>query len=333
MNMKALFGAGAGLLVATAVATVGLVGPASAQDAAADYPNKPIRLIVPFAPGGGTDLVARLVAEAMTKNIGQQIVVENHGGGGTVIGTELAVNAPADGYTMMLGSTTLSINPGLRDDLPYDTLADLEMVSMLSRIPYILVANPNAGFKTVEELLAKARAEPGSVNVGSPGVGSGGHLASELFESLAGVDFTHIPYKGTGPALTDLLGGQIDILFGTAVSVASHIESGSLIPIAVSVGERSKSLPDVPTIGEAGVPGYEASSWNSLLVPAGTPKAIIDRLNAEVRKALESESVRAALEQDGAEPYPTTPEQFKAFLTAEIEKWRLVIDAAGIQPE
>jgi tripartite-type tricarboxylate transporter receptor subunit TctC len=322
LNFGKLLGAGLALMLAAAA-------PAMAQD----YPTGPIRLIVPFAPGGSTDLVARLAAQGLTERLGQQVVVENHGGGGTVIGTELAVNAPADGYTIMLGSTTLAINPGLRDDLPYDTLTQLQPLSMLSRIPYVLVANPDAGFTTVQELIDIAKADPGVINVGSPGVGSGGHLASELFESLADVDFTHVPYTGTGPALTDLLGGQIDLLFGTLLSVAPHIESGALIPIAVSTGERVSTLPDVPTVAEAGVPGYESSSWNSLLAPAGTPEPIVARLNEEIRAVLASDAVSQALSAEGAQPYPTSPEEFRTFLTNEIEKWRTVISEAGIEPE
>ncbi|WP_210495629.1 tripartite tricarboxylate transporter substrate binding protein [Microvirga antarctica] len=315
------------------LSTLGMQHQALAQDASSAYPTKPIRLIVPFAPGGSTDLVARLVAANLSKSLGQQVVVENHGGGGTVIGTQMAANAPADGYTLLLGSTTLSINPGLRNDLPYDTMKAFQPISNLSRIPYVLVASPKAGVKTIAELLAKAKAEPGAINVGSPGVGSGGHLASELFEMLAGVDFEHVPYKGTGPAMTDLLGGQIDLLFGTILSVMPHIQSGALIPLAISTGERSASLPDLPTIAESGVPGYEASSWNSLLVPAGTPAPIVDRLNGDIRKALQSPDVVKALEQDGARPNPTTPDEFRAYLGNEIEKWRKVIKTANIRPE
>jgi tripartite-type tricarboxylate transporter receptor subunit TctC len=315
------------------LSTIGMQRHAVAQNATADYPTKPIRLIVPFAPGGSTDLVARLVAGNLSKSLGRQVVVENHGGGGTVIGTQMAANAPADGYTLLLGSTTLSINPGLRDDLPYDTMKAFQPLSNLSRIPYVLVASPKAGVKTVQELIAKAKAAPGSINVGSPGVGSGGHLASELLEMLADVDLEHVPYKGTGPAMTDLLGGQIDLLFGTILSVMPHIQSGALIPIAISTSARSASLPDLPTIAEAGVPGYEASSWNSLLAPAGTPAPIVERLNAEIRKALQSSDVVKALEQDGAQPNPTTPDEFRAYLGNEIEKWRKVIKTANIRPE
>lgn len=312
-----------------ALAALALTGKVAAQGA---YPNKPIKLIVPFAPGGSTDLVARLMAENMGKSMGQQVVVENQGGGGTIIGTQAAIKSPADGYTLLLGSTTLAINPGLRNDLPYDTLKDLQPVSKLSRIPYVLVANPKVGATSLKELIDKAKARPGSINVGSPGVGSGGHLASELFEMTAGVDFEHVPYKGTGPAITDLLGGQIDVMFGTILSVMPHIQSGKLVPLAVSIPERSASLPNVPTVAEI-VPGYEASSWNSLLVPAGTPAPVVERLNAEIRKALQNPAVTKALEQDGAQPNPTTPDEFRAYLTAEIEKWRKVIRTANIKPE
>jgi tripartite-type tricarboxylate transporter receptor subunit TctC len=305
---------------------------ASAQDAKT-FPTKPITLIVPFAPGGSTDLVARLAAEQMSGDLGKQVVVENHGGGGTVIGTDKVAKAAPDGYTMMLGSTTLAINPGLRNDLPYDTLKALQPLSMLSRIPYVLVASPKSGLKTVQDLVAKAKASPGSVNVASPGVGSGGHLASELFESQGGVDFTHVPYKGTGPAMTDLLGGQVDILFGTILSVMPHIESGALVPIAVTIRERVPAIPNVPTIAESGLPNYESSSWNGLLVPAGTPKPIVDKLNASIRKALAVDSVKAALAKDGAQPAPTSPDEFRSFLDNEIKKWSAVIKAANIKPE
>lgn len=320
-------------IAAMALAIVASAGAVWAQDAATDYPNKPIRLIVPFAPGGGTDTVARMIAQELSTTLGQQVVVENMAGGGTVIGTEAAVHAEPDGYTLLLGSTTLSINPGLRDDLPYDTLKDLQPVSMVSRIPYIMVTGPSGKFSSVGELLELSKADPGVVNVGSPGIGSGGHLAAELFESLAGIDMTHIPYSGNGPAITDLLGGQIDLIFVTAISVSQHIEAGTLTPIAVSIKERVGALPDVPTVDEAGVAGYESSSWNSILAPAGTPEPIVTKLNEAIREAVTSDKVRSTLEQDGAMPYPTSPEDFSAFLEGEIEKWRTVIEAAGIEAE
>jgi len=295
------------------------------------FPTRPMRLIVPLAVGGGTDLVSRLVAVEMSRQLGQSVVVENIAGGSTTIATSAVVRAAADGYTMLTGTPSLSINPSLRKDLRYDALKDLQPVSLLSRVPYVLVAGPSRKVRKLAELLELARSKPGSISVGSPGIGSGGHLAAELFQMLSGVKLLHVPYKGSGPALNDLRAGQIDLLFGTSPAVTNLIEQNVLTALGVSTTARMNTLPMVPTIAEAGVPGFEATSWYGIFVPAKTPLTVINKLNAAAAAALQTQRVTDAIRADGGEPSPSTPEELQAYLAREINKWSTVIKKAGIQ--
>ena len=295
------------------------------------FPTRPMRLIVPLAVGGGTDLVSRLVAVEMSRQLGQSVVVENIAGGSTTIATSAVVRAAPDGYTMLTGTPSLSINPSLRKDLRYDALKDLQPVSLLSRVPYVLVAGPSRKVRKLAELLELARSQPGSISVGSPGIGSGGHLAAELFQMLSGVKLLHVPYKGSGPALNDLRAGQIDLLFGTSPAVTNLIEQNVLTALGVSTTARMNTLPMVPTIAEAGVPGFEATSWYGIFVPAKTPLTVINKLNAAAAAALQTQRVTDAIRADGGEPSPSTPEELQAYLAREIAKWSTVIKKAGIQ--
>ena len=295
------------------------------------FPTRPIRLIVPLAVGGGTDLVSRLVAMEMSRQLGQSVVVENIAGGSTTIATSSVVRAAPDGYTMLTGTPSLSINPSLRKDLRYDALKDLQPVSLLSRVPYVLVAGPSRKVRNLAELLELARSKPGSISVGSPGIGSGGHLAAELFQMLSGVKLLHVPYTGSGPALNDLRAGQIDLLFGTSPAVTNLIEQNLLTALGVSTTARMSTLPMVPTIAEGGVPGFEATSWYGIFVPAKTPLSVVNRLNVAVAAALQNQRVTDAIRTDGGEPSPSTPEELQAYLAREINKWSTVIKKAGIQ--
>ncbi|OWT60106.1 Bug family tripartite tricarboxylate transporter substrate binding protein [Candidimonas nitroreducens] len=304
-----------------------------ARAAQAGFPSRPLHLIVPLAPGGGTDAVSRLVAIEMGKILGQAVVVENRSGGSGTIGMMAVVRADPDGYTLLTGTPSLSIDPSLRHDMKFDPLKDLQPVSLFSKVPYVLVSAKKLGDITISQLIEKAKAAPKSITVASPGVGSGGHLAAELFQLMAGVEFTHIPYKGSGPAMNDLRGGRVDILFGTTPAVAQSIRAGSLHPLGISSTQRSRILPEVPTIAESGVPGYSTYSWYGAWVPAHTPRDVIEKLNAAIRKALESPKVKQAIELDGGEPEPTTPEAAGRFLKAEIDKWHDVIARAGIKPQ
>lgn len=303
------------------------------RGAEAAYPNKPVRLIVPFAPGGGTDIVARLIAQKLTEMWGQQVVVDNRGGAGTVIGTELAAKSPPDGYTLMQGTTTLAINPSVRAKLPYDTLKDFVPVTQAAFQSYILAVHPSVAARDVKEFIALAKAKPRTLNFGSPGTGTGSHLAGELFRFMSGTELVHVPYRGSGPALSDLLGGQIQFILGTILSTFPHVKAGRLRALGVSSLKRASALPDVPTIAEAGVPGYSATSWNGVLVPTGVPQPILRKLNTDIVKVIQSADVRGRLAADGGEAVGNSAQEFGAFIRSEIEKWAKVIRAANIRVE
>ena len=313
-----------------------LLGPISLPGFAADtYPNKPIRLVVPFTPGGGTDIIARGVAQWLTKEWGQQVVVDNRPGGTTIVGTEIVAKSPADGYTLLLASISYSINPGVMKKLPYDPIKDLTAVAQTTFTPYLLAVNPSLPVRSVKELIAFAHAKPDlKLNYGSSGTGGGQHLAGELFKMQAKVpNLVHIPYRGTGPAITDLLGGHIQLMFSTILSMVEHVKAGSLRGLAVSCAKRVPSLPDLPTIGEAGVPGYEASSWNGIMAPSGVPAPIVAKLNKGINQALKSPEVRSKLEADGAQVVGGTPEEFNRLIRSDMQKWGKVASAAGLRPE
>lgn len=295
--------------------------------AAQSYPSRPIRFIVPFPPGGGNDIVGRIVAAKLSEGLGQQVVVDNRGGAGGTIGTDILAKAPPDGHTMLVNNISLAVNHTLFKKLPYDTLKDLGPVSLIGRQPNIVVVHPGVPAKSVRELLDLARAKP--VNYGSGGIGTASHLSTEMLKLMTKVDMTHVPYKGLGPALVDLVGGRLEVIISTMASALPQLKAGKLRPLAVTTAKRSSFFPEVPTLDEAGVKGYEFSTWYGLLVPAATPKPIVDRINAETRKALESPAVREQFVKQGLEPVSSTPAEFAAYLRSEVAKWSKVVKASG----
>ena len=298
------------------------------------YPSKPIRLIVPFTPGGSTDILGRAIGQKLAEALGQQVVIENRPGAGGSIGAEAAARAAPDGYTLLMGHIgTLAVNPSLYPKLGYDPLKSFVPVAWVARVTNVLVVNPAVPAQTVQELVKLARDQPGRLRYGSGGNGSAAHLATEYFKLRTQTDIVHVPYKGTGPAVTDLLGGQIEVMMTGAPAVMSHVKAGKMRALAISSAQRIESLPDLPTIAEAGVPGFEAIQWYGVVAPAGTPDAVIARLNAEINRALATPELKARLVAEGAEAAPTTPQAFGAFIAAEIERWRPVIQKAGLKPE
>ena len=306
---------------------------AASTSFAQPYPAKPIRLVVTFATGGGTDLAARTVSPKISEALGQSIVIENRAGANGAVGAEAVAKAPPDGYTIMVGAAgTLAVAPHLAK-LPFDSFRDFAPISLLATSPFVVTVNPSVKAETLRELIALARANPGKLSFGSSGTGGAPQLATELFKSMAGIDILHVPYKGLGPAITDLLGGQIQLLFADVGLVTAHLKAGKLRGLAVSGSSRSAALPDLPTVAEAGVPGYAAGTWYGLFAPAGTPPAIVSRLSEETRKALAHPDVRASLAAQGVDPAGNTPEQFAAFVRDEYAKWGKVIRDAGIKAE
>jgi len=297
-----------------------------------DYPTKPIRLIVPFVPGGSTDIIARLVARKMTDGLGQQVVVDNRGGAGGTMGAELTVRALPDGYTIMLPSGTYTVNPALHR-LSYDPLNDITPISLVGTGPSLVATHPSLPSRTIRELIDYAKANPGKLNYGSGGVGSHTHLIIELFKLMANVDLTHVPYKGSGPAVTDLIGGQIQLTFGAMLSMLPHVKSGKLRGIAVTGAKRSAAIPELPTIAESGVPGYEAMTWYGVVGPRGLPNNVVDRLHDEVKRIAELPDIKQRLAQEGFEALYTTPQAFGRRIKDEIAKWAIVVKAARIVPE
>ena len=298
---------------------------------AADFPLKPIRLIVPFAAGGGNDAVARTIAQRLSVGLGQQVVVDNRAGAGGIVGAELAARSPPDGYTLFLGGVgSHAINPSVHRDLPYDPVKDFAPISLVACAPLILVVHPSVAANSVEEFIALAKASPSALNYASNGNGSSSHLAAVMFESLTGIDFVHIPYKGLSPALTDLLGGQVQLMFSSVVAILPHVQSGKLRALAVSGSKRLALMPDLPTVAEAGVPEYQTSSWYGILAPAGTPKEIVSRLNAEIVKVLSEPDVRKALTNEGADPVGDSPEEFAAYIQAEKDRLGKLIRSSRI---
>ena len=296
------------------------------------YPNRPIRMLVGFAPGGGTDTTARALTPKLSERLGQQVIVDNRPGAAGNIATEITTKAPADGYTILMGTiAALSINPTLYGNLPYDPLKDLAPVTRAVDSTNILVVHPTVPAKSVKELIALSKTK--QLNAGSSGVGGAGHLALELFNVLAGTKITHIPYKGGGPAMVDLLGGQINLIFATAASAIPHIKSGKINALAVTTSNRSKLVPDLPTVAETGLKGFEANNWYGLVVPAKTPKPIIERLNKEFTAVLNMPEIREILFKQGLDAAPSTPDAFGAYIKAETAKWAKVIKASGAKPE
>jgi len=306
----------------------------SALAAAADFPAKPIHLIVPFPPGGGNDTVARAIAQEVGPDLGQPLIIDNRPGAGGSVGAELAAKAPADGYTLFLaGVGSHAVNPNLHKKLPYDAVKDFTPITLIASAPSVLVVNPSVPAKTVAEFTAYARANPGKLNYASNGNGSAAQLAAAMYEWMAGVKMVHVPYKGIAPAMTDLLSGEVQLMFGTIVALVPHIQAGKLRALAVTSKKRSSLLTDIPTLAESGLPEYEAGSWYGILAPAGTPPDIIAKLNTVVVKALRQPDVAKRLVQEGAEPIGSTPEEFGAHIKSEIARVGRVVREAGIKIE
>jgi len=299
---------------------------------ASDYPDRPVRFIVPWPPGGGTDVFARVIGEKLHQSLGQPFVVENRPGAAGNIGATYVARATPDGYTIMLATLTLATNPALYKNIEFDAVKDLAPITLIAGVPHMLVVNPSVPANNVKELIALAKAKPGKLNYSSAGIGSPFHIAGELFKEMAGVNIVHVPYKGGGPAIMDVAGGQIDMSFANLVAVLPLVKSGKLRALAVTSSKRSSAAPDVPTMAEAGVPGYDFSSWFGAFAPAGTPHEIIVKLNHEIIKALQSPEVAKQLTAQGADLVADTPEEFSAYLKSETAKWRKVIKAAGIEP-
>jgi tripartite-type tricarboxylate transporter receptor subunit TctC len=299
----------------------------------AAYPSKPVRFIVPSSAGGGTDIIARALSQKLSEALGQQFVVENRPGAGQMIGIELAAKAPADGHTILMAASTLAINPIMYKKVSYDPVRDFAPITQAASLPNVLVVHPSLPVKSVAELIALARREPGRIAYASAGIGTSPQMSVELLKSLAGIDMLHVPYKGTGPGMIDVLAGQVKVMTPNVLTALPYIKSGRLRALAVTSAKRSEALPDVPTLAEAGVPGYEAVQWYGVLAPAGTPREIVERLHVEIAKALRAGDVRERLAADGAEPVGSSPDEFAAFIRAEIAKWAKVAKAAGIQPE
>jgi tripartite-type tricarboxylate transporter receptor subunit TctC len=304
---------------------------ATAIPAQAQYPVRPVRLIVPFPPGGGTDTMARVIGPKLSEALGQQIFLENRGGAGANIGAEIAAKSAPDGYTLMLATITNAIGASLYSKLNYDLVRDFAPITQLATTPHILVVHPSVPVKSVKEFIAFARARPGELTYSSSGSGSAAHLAGELFNSLTGVKSVHVPYKGGGPSMIAVVGGEVSLCFATMPSAIGYVRSGRLRGIAVTTAQRSPSTPELPTIAETGVAGYEAGSWYGLSAPAGTPKEIIARLHAETIKVLALPDVRERLAAAGFEVVVSTPEQFAEFTRTEIQKWGKLVKATGLK--
>ena len=310
-----------------------VVAPINATHAA-DYPAKPVRMLVGFAAGGGTDTTARAIAQPLAEALGQQVVVDNRPGAAGNIATEIAANSVPDGYTVLMGTiAALSINPSLYQKLPFDPVKDFEPVTLAVSSTNVLVVHPTVAAKSVKELIALAKAQPDKITYGSSGVGGAGHLAGVLFDQLAGTKTVHVPYKGGAPAMIALISGEVQMVFSTAETAVPQMKSGKVRALGVTTAKRTALLPDVPTIAEAGLPGYEANNWYGILVPAKTPRPVVDRLNREIVKILKTPSVRETLFRSGLDASPSTPQEFAAYMKSETAKWAKVVKASGAKAE
>ena len=306
----------------------------TAQSAAQNYPQKPIRMIVPFTPGGSTDILARSIGQELSKAWGQSVVIENIAGAGGSIGADKAAKSPADGYTLLMGHIgTLAVNPSLYPKLPYNPIKDFAPVAWVARVPNVLVVNPNVPAKSVQELVALAKSKPGQLSYGSGGNGSAANLATEYFKMQTETAILHIPYRGTAPAVTDLMGGQIQMLFTGAPAVMGQVKNGQLRALAVSSPKRLDALPDLPTVAEAGYKNFEADQWYGVVAPAGTPRDIVLKLNQQINVALNSAELKKRLTTEGAVATPETPEAFGKLIAQEIERWRPVITSGRVKAD
>lgn len=318
------------LALTGALAFTGVSALTPSVASAQTFPSKPVTIIVPFSAGGTTDILARIVGQYLGDKFGQSFVVDNRAGAGGNIGAQAAARAKPDGYTLFMGTVgTHAINASLYSNLGFDPIKDFQPLTRVAMVPNLLVVNPERPYRTVQELIEYAKAHPGEVTFGSSGNGSSIHLSGELFKLMADVDMLHIPYRGSAPAVTDLLGGQIDIMFDNMPSAIQHVRSGNLVPLAVTPSKRSAELPEVPTIAEAGVPGYEATSWFGMFAPAGTPADVVKLLNESIVEALKDPGVIEKFEAQGAEVHSETPEEFAQFIEAESAKWADVVKKSG----
>jgi len=315
-------------LLALALLCVAAIAPARA----ADYPTRPVKWVVPYPPAGTTDVLARIIAQWLTEKMGQSFVIENKPGAGNNLGTESVVKAPPDGYTMLLVNPANGINATLYKDLNFNVIRDIAPVAGIVRTPNVMEVTPSFPAKTVAEFIAYCKANPGKINMASSGSGTSVHLSGELFKSMTGCQMLHVPYKGAGPALTDLMGGQVDVIFDNLPSSVGHIKSGKLRALAVTSAERDPSMPDLPTIAET-VSGYEATAWFGIGMPKGTPKDIIEKVNAEVNRALADPKMRARLAELGGKPIAGTPDDFGKVIAAETAKWEKVVISSGAKVE
>ena len=323
-------------MIQTAIATAVLLAASFAAPSApaAGFPDKPVTLVVPYPPGGATDTIARIVAKGMTQRLGQTVVVDNKAGAGTAIGAGAVAHAAPDGYTLLISSnTTFTVNPALKAKLPYDAQKSFESIGLIGNSPLVLLAQPSLPAGNVKELVALAKAKPGKLSYGSFGNGTTSHLAGEMFKIVTGTDMLHVPYKGSTGARNDIISGQIEMMFDSVPTMAQMVQAGRVKALGTTGKVRSAILPDVPTLAEAGVPGYVATMWVGVMAPAGTPQPIVDLLNAEINKVLVRPDVRAAWEKQGAIPMTMKPNEFGVYIQSEIEKWAKLINANAIKPE
>ncbi|HEY0338598.1 MAG TPA: tripartite tricarboxylate transporter substrate binding protein [Burkholderiales bacterium] len=316
-----------------AVAASAFIAAAAPSSVAQTYPAKAIRLVVPSSPGGSTDIVGRVLAQKLSESLGQQVVIDNRAGAGTMIGNEIVAKSPPDGYTLLMGISTLAIIPAMYATVRYDALKDFAPISHVVTLPNVLLVHPSVPARSVKELIAIGKARGPQLVSGSAGTGTSPHLSLELFKTMAGIDIVHVPYKGSGQAIIGLISGEIALLFPALPTAMPHLKTAKARALAVTTATRSQAMPDLPSISEAGLPGYEATQWFGILAPAGTPRPIIDRVNQDVTAALRSAEVKQHLAAEGAEVVASTPEQFAEYLRSETTKWAKVIKAAGIKPQ
>ena len=319
--------------LAAAMAALALSPFASAFAQDASDPTRAIKILVPYPPGGFNDTLARTIGAKLQAAWGQPVVVENRPGGNTLIGTEAAAKSPPDGYTIFVTPFAFAVNQSIFKKLPYDPVKDFAPITLAATTPNIIVVNPSLGVNSVKELIARAKEKPGALNYASTGTGSSNHLSMELFKQMAGVDITHVPYKGSAPAVTDLIGGQVGVMFDNVPNIINQVKSGRLKALAVTTKEKSPHVPDLPTVAEAGVPGYEVTVWFGFAAPAGTPRPILDKLNAEIVKSLRMADVREKFSAQGVDVVGSSAEQFAAYLKQQMDLWAKVVKAAGVTPE
>lgn len=319
------------LWILFAVAPLGLLTTAHAQSTA--YPNRPVRLVVPFAPGGTNDILARIVAEKFAERLGKPFIADNRGGANTVIGSEIVTRATPDGHTLLIVSASIAVNPSLVRKLPYDTLRDFAPIGQVASGPYLMVIHPAVPVKSLSEFIAWAKSQHGKVNYASTGTGGPPHLCAELLKITAGLDMQHVPYKGGGAVLPDLIAGRVSMFFGSIATLRPHVESGRVRAIGMTTTKRATAMPDVPTFIESGLAGYEVNGWYGLLTTGHTPRAIVDRLNGSLRQILNDSDTHALFLKNGLDPAPTGVDEFTNLLSNEIVKWAKVVKAAGIKPE